>query len=85
MGVHVPEQVKIPSSREHDLTWKPYGYYKKKKAMTARRRCIALMSAQMRRFVFDVPLLEADIFPPEKWLETWRGGLASMSVLLFAR
>ncbi len=39
--------VKTPSSREHDLTWKPYGYYKRSKAMIARRRCIALMSAQI--------------------------------------
>ncbi len=43
----VEYQVKIPSSREHDLTWKPYGYYKRSKAMIARRRCIALMSAQI--------------------------------------
>ncbi|MFN9983174.1 MAG: hypothetical protein ACK53Y_24820, partial [bacterium] len=43
----VKYHVKTPSSREHDLTWKPYGYYKRNKAMTARRRCIALMSVQI--------------------------------------
>ncbi|MFN9981622.1 MAG: hypothetical protein ACK53Y_16980, partial [bacterium] len=43
----VDYQVKTPSTREHDLTWRPYGYYKKRKAMTARRRCIALKSIQI--------------------------------------
>jgi hypothetical protein len=42
----VEYQIKTPSSREHDLTWKPYGYHKRSKAMAARRRCIALMSVQ---------------------------------------
>ena len=41
----VEYQIKTPSSREHDLTWKPHGYYKKRKALAARTRCIALMSA----------------------------------------
>jgi len=35
-------QVRTPSMREHDLTWRPYGYYKRKKAMAACRRCIAI-------------------------------------------
>ena len=43
----VKYHVKTPSSREHDLTWKPYGYYKRSKAMAAHRRCIALMSTQI--------------------------------------
>jgi len=33
--------------REHDLTWKPYGHYKRGKAIAARRRCIALKSVQI--------------------------------------
>jgi hypothetical protein len=33
--------------RKHDLTCRPYGYYKRRKAMTARRRCIALKSIQI--------------------------------------
>jgi hypothetical protein len=33
--------------REHDLTWRPYGYYKRRKVMAARRRCIALKTAQI--------------------------------------
>jgi hypothetical protein len=33
--------------REHDLTWRPYGHYKRRKAMAARRRCIALKSVQI--------------------------------------
>jgi hypothetical protein len=40
-------QVKKPSMREHDLTRTPYGYYKRRKAMSARRRCIALKSMQI--------------------------------------
>jgi hypothetical protein len=43
----VDYQIKTPSTREHDLTWRPYGYYKKRKAMAARRRCIALKSIQI--------------------------------------
>jgi hypothetical protein len=43
----VEYQVKTPSMREHDLTWKPYGHYKRRKAMAARRRCIALKSVQI--------------------------------------
>jgi hypothetical protein len=34
-------QIKIPSMREHDLTWRPYGYYRRRRVMAARRRCIA--------------------------------------------
>ena len=33
--------------RGHDLTWRPYGYYKRRKAMAACRRCIALKSVQI--------------------------------------
>jgi hypothetical protein len=43
----VEYQVKTPSMREHDLTWRPYGHYKRRKAMAARRRCIALKSVQI--------------------------------------
>jgi hypothetical protein len=43
----VEYQVKTPSMREHDLTWKPYGHYKRRKAMAAHRRCIALKSVQI--------------------------------------
>ena len=43
----VENQVKTPTMREHDLTWKSYGHYKRRKAMAARRRCIALMSVQV--------------------------------------
>jgi hypothetical protein len=42
----VEYQVKKPSMREHDLTWRPYGHHKRRKAMGARRRCIALKSVQ---------------------------------------
>jgi hypothetical protein len=40
----VDYQIKSPSMREHDLTWRPYGYYKRRKAIAARRRYIALKS-----------------------------------------
>jgi len=43
----VDYQIKTPSMREHDLTWRPYGYYKRRKAMAAFRRCIALKSIQI--------------------------------------
>jgi len=43
----VDYQVKTPSMREHDLTWRPYGYYKKRKAMAVCRKCIALKSIQI--------------------------------------
>jgi hypothetical protein len=43
----VEYQVKKPSMREPDLTWRPYGYYKRRKAMAACRRCIALKSIQI--------------------------------------
>jgi hypothetical protein len=43
----VDYQFKTPSMREHDLTWKPYGYYKRRKAMLAPSRCIALRSIQI--------------------------------------
>jgi hypothetical protein len=34
--------VKTPSLREHTLTWRPYGYYKKRKSRIAHNKCIAL-------------------------------------------
>ena len=37
--------MKTPSLREHNLTWRPYGYYKKNKSRIARSRCIALWTA----------------------------------------
>jgi hypothetical protein len=43
----VDYQIKTPSMREHDLTWRPYVYYKRRKAMAACRRCIALKSTQI--------------------------------------
>jgi hypothetical protein len=43
----VDYQIKTSSMREHDLTWRPYGYYKRRKAMAACRRCIALKSIQI--------------------------------------
>jgi hypothetical protein len=43
----VDYQIRTPSMREHDLTWRPYGYYKRRKAMAARRRCLALKSTQI--------------------------------------
>jgi hypothetical protein len=43
----VEYQVKTPSMREHDLTWRLYGQYKRRKAMAAHRRCIALKSVQI--------------------------------------
>jgi transposase InsO family protein len=43
----VDYQIKTPSMREHDLTWKPYGYYKRRKAMLTRSRCIALRTTQI--------------------------------------
>jgi hypothetical protein len=43
----VEYQINSPSMREHDLTWKPYGYYKRRKAKAAHKRCIALKSMQI--------------------------------------
>jgi hypothetical protein len=43
----VDYQIKTSSTREHDLTWRPYGYYKRRKAMAACRRGIALKSTQI--------------------------------------
>jgi len=43
----VDYQIKTPSMREHDLTWRPYGYYRRRRVMAACRRCIALKSAQI--------------------------------------
>jgi len=41
----VDYHVKTPSQREHNLTWRPYGYYKKNKSRIACSRCIALWTA----------------------------------------
>jgi hypothetical protein len=38
----VDYHVKTPSLRENDLTWGPYGHYKRLKALTARRRCLMM-------------------------------------------
>jgi hypothetical protein len=43
----VEYQIKTPSMRKHDLTRRPYGYYRRRRVMAARRRCIALKSAQV--------------------------------------
>jgi len=40
----VDSHVKIPSMREHNLTWRPYGFYKRRKSRIARNRCIAIKS-----------------------------------------
>jgi hypothetical protein len=37
--------VKTPSLREHNLTWRPYGYYKRRKSKIARNKCIAIRTA----------------------------------------
>jgi len=41
----VDYHVKVPSLREHCLTWRPYGYYKRRKPRMACSRCIALWAA----------------------------------------
>jgi hypothetical protein len=41
----VDYHVKTPSMREHNLTWRPYGYYKRRRSKTARSRCIAIKTA----------------------------------------
>jgi hypothetical protein len=45
----VDYHVKIPSMREHNLTWRPYGYYKRKRSRIARSRCIAIKQQQLSR------------------------------------
>jgi endonuclease III-like uncharacterized protein len=45
----VDYHVKIPSMREHNLTWRPYGYYKRKTSRIARSRCIAIKQQQLSR------------------------------------
>jgi hypothetical protein len=37
----VDYQVKTPSLRKHNLTWRPYGNYKRMKSMKAHSRCLA--------------------------------------------
>jgi hypothetical protein len=41
----VDYHVKTPSLREHNLTLRPYGHYKKRNSRTARSRCKALKAA----------------------------------------
>jgi hypothetical protein len=41
----VDYQVKAPSMREHNLTWRPYGYYKRRRYKIAHSRCIAIKTA----------------------------------------
>jgi hypothetical protein len=41
----VDYQMKAPSMREHNLTWRPYGYYKRRRYKIARSRCIAVKTA----------------------------------------
>jgi hypothetical protein len=38
----VDYQVKAPSMREHNLTWRPYGYYKRRRYKIACSKCIAI-------------------------------------------
>jgi hypothetical protein len=38
----VDYQVKPPSRREHNLTWRPYGYYKRRRSRIACNRCKAI-------------------------------------------
>jgi hypothetical protein len=35
----VEYQVKTPSLRRHELTWRPYGYYRKMRSIKAHNRC----------------------------------------------
>ena len=37
----VDYDVKTPSLREHNLTWRPYGYYKRRRSKIAHSKCIA--------------------------------------------
>jgi hypothetical protein len=41
----VDYQLKAPSMREHNLTWRPYGYYKRRRSKIACSRCIAIKTA----------------------------------------
>jgi hypothetical protein len=41
----VDYHVNTPSKREHNLTWRPYGYYKRRRSKIARSRCIAIKTA----------------------------------------
>jgi len=38
----VDYHVKTPSMREHNLTWRPYGYYKRRRSKIACSKCIAI-------------------------------------------
>jgi hypothetical protein len=40
----VEYQVKTPSLRRHELTWRPYGYYRKMRSIKARNICRNIMS-----------------------------------------
>jgi hypothetical protein len=41
----VDYHIKTPSLREHNLTWRPHGYYKRMNSMKARSRCLAKTKA----------------------------------------
>jgi len=41
----VDYHVKAPSRREHNLTWRPYGNYKRRRSRIAHNRCIAIKTA----------------------------------------
>jgi hypothetical protein len=41
----VNHHVKTPSMREHNLTWRPYGCYKRRRSEIAPNRCIAIKTA----------------------------------------
>jgi len=45
----VDYNVKTPSLREHNLNWRPYGYYKKRKSRIACSRCIAIRATYILR------------------------------------
>jgi hypothetical protein len=40
----VEYQVKTPSLRRYELTWRPYGYYRKMRSIAACNRCKSIMS-----------------------------------------
>jgi len=77
----VDYHVKPPSRREHNLTWRPYGYYKRRRSKIACSRCIAIQTATIIearsamdkdrrvRMEFDTDYIE----PPVKSLVRVRG------------
>jgi hypothetical protein len=62
--------------REHDLTWRPYGYYKRRKVMAACRKCIALKSIQITNDINDY------IEPPVKSSVRVRGYNGSTNLIM---